>query len=521
MITNGALHAFDLLLRLLTGPGDRVITELPSYPGAFDAIRANSARVVPVPMAGDGGWDVAPARRRPAPELGPAGLPDPRLPQPDRLPGRRGRAARGVPRRPPDRDDGDRRRVLRRGRLHRAGAGQRRDRFVGDHDRLAVQTGLGRSAGRLDPRVGRSRAATGDPAGDDRSGRFGARPTRRHRAVPADGRDRRASPAAAAPPSRRAARRPRRASCRAGATTAPAGGLSVWVELDAPLATPLTLLAAQAGVHIVPGSRFGVDGTMERFIRLPFALPVDASKKPSAGWRVWSAARPIAAGRAATRRRLTHSAGGLRRRRRRSAPARPPRPATAGVTRASNGVGTMRSGASSLPTTSPSACAAASFMFSVILVAPGVERTGKDARKGQHVVDLIRVVAASARDDHGVPAGDVHRHLGIRVGEREDDRLVGHPRHRVLRDGARADSEEHVGAVQGVLERTAQRGPVRDRRQLVLHRPEVAAAGLDDARGNPRRRCRRCRPRAGSWCRPPRPHRLPRRRPAGRRVRAR
>ena len=53
----------------------------------------------------------------------------------------------------------------------------------------------------------------------------------------------------------------------------PQGGLSLWAELDAPLSTPLTLLAAQAGVLIVPGSRFGVDGTLERFLRLPFALP--------------------------------------------------------------------------------------------------------------------------------------------------------------------------------------------------------------------------------------------------------
>jgi aspartate/methionine/tyrosine aminotransferase len=35
------------------------------------------------------------------------------------------------------------------------------------------------------------------------------------------------------------------------------------------------MLAAQAGVVVVPGSRFGVNGTLERFLRLPFALPAD------------------------------------------------------------------------------------------------------------------------------------------------------------------------------------------------------------------------------------------------------
>ena len=57
--------------------------------------------------------------------------------------------------------------------------------------------------------------------------------------------------------------------------TVPEGGFSVWVELEAPLSTPLSLMAAPAGVMIVPGSRFGVDGTLERFLRLPFSLPAD------------------------------------------------------------------------------------------------------------------------------------------------------------------------------------------------------------------------------------------------------
>ena len=68
----------------------------------------------------------------------------------------------------------------------------------------------------------------------------------------------------------------------------PQGGLSVWAELDAPLSTPLTLMAAQAGVIVVPGSRFGIDGTLERFLRIPFALPADrldeAMRRLAAAW---------------------------------------------------------------------------------------------------------------------------------------------------------------------------------------------------------------------------------------------
>jgi DNA-binding transcriptional MocR family regulator len=55
----------------------------------------------------------------------------------------------------------------------------------------------------------------------------------------------------------------------------PQGGLSLWAELNAPLSTSLSMLAAPAGVIAVPGSRFGVDGTLERFLRIPFALPPD------------------------------------------------------------------------------------------------------------------------------------------------------------------------------------------------------------------------------------------------------
>jgi len=69
----------------------------------------------------------------------------------------------------------------------------------------------------------------------------------------------------------------------------PQGGLSLWAELPAPLSTPLCLLAAQAGVVLVPGSRFGVDGTLERFLRLPYALPgerlTEAVRRMAAVWR--------------------------------------------------------------------------------------------------------------------------------------------------------------------------------------------------------------------------------------------
>src|SRR4051794_4171255 len=57
LVTAGALHALTLLLRVLSGPGDRVVVEHPTYAAALDAVRASGARPVPVPMLDDG-WDL-------------------------------------------------------------------------------------------------------------------------------------------------------------------------------------------------------------------------------------------------------------------------------------------------------------------------------------------------------------------------------------------------------------------------------------------------------------------------------
>ena len=54
--------------------------------------------------------------------------------------------------------------------------------------------------------------------------------------------------------------------------THPQGGTSLWVRLPGPFATDLALLAPDAGVRIAPGPRFGPDGTMESYLRLPFGV---------------------------------------------------------------------------------------------------------------------------------------------------------------------------------------------------------------------------------------------------------
>ncbi|MFB6515925.1 PLP-dependent aminotransferase family protein [Streptomyces virginiae] len=56
----------------------------------------------------------------------------------------------------------------------------------------------------------------------------------------------------------------------------PPGGLSLWVDLGESVSSALSERAAAAGVHIGRGARFGVDpGTFEHRLRIPYTLPED------------------------------------------------------------------------------------------------------------------------------------------------------------------------------------------------------------------------------------------------------
>ncbi|MFC5788442.1 PLP-dependent aminotransferase family protein [Agromyces tardus] len=58
MVTIGAQHAIALLSRALIGRGDRALIEAPTYPHAYEALRAAGARLVTVPVEPrDGGAD--------------------------------------------------------------------------------------------------------------------------------------------------------------------------------------------------------------------------------------------------------------------------------------------------------------------------------------------------------------------------------------------------------------------------------------------------------------------------------
>jgi DNA-binding transcriptional MocR family regulator len=274
LVTNGALHGLDLLLRLLVGPGDRVLTELPTYPGALDAIKGNGGRVLPVPMAAAGGWQVDMIQatlRQTSPRLAYL-TPDFHNPTGALV------------------DESARHEVFRAAR--RTGTTVVVDESFVDLGFCAPE----RPSAAIDASVITIGSLSKPVWGGLRVGWLRASPDLVDRLaalrVSIDMGGAVLDQLIAADvicdldeiaTQRRAELRPRRDALTAALArelpqwsfVAPRGGLSLWAELDAPLSTPLTLLAPQAGVVLVPGSRFGVDGTLERFLRLPFAQPAD------------------------------------------------------------------------------------------------------------------------------------------------------------------------------------------------------------------------------------------------------
>ncbi|WP_336208894.1 MocR-like transcription factor YczR [Nonomuraea sp. LPB2021202275-12-8] len=57
LVTTGSQHAIQIVLGVLTGPGDAVLVESPTYPHALDAVRLRGARIVPVGISHEG-WQV-------------------------------------------------------------------------------------------------------------------------------------------------------------------------------------------------------------------------------------------------------------------------------------------------------------------------------------------------------------------------------------------------------------------------------------------------------------------------------
>jgi DNA-binding transcriptional MocR family regulator len=295
LVTNGAQHALTLLLRVLAGPGDRVLVDHPTYPNALDAIHAAGARPAPVALE-PGGWDMemlGATLRQAAPRLAyviadnhnPTGL---TLPAAERE--RLVALARGT-RTPLVVDE-----TLAELSLEPHAPAPAPLAAYGDAITIGsmskafwagLRIGWIRASATLVQRLALARA-TIDLASPVVEQLMAAELL--------------ADPDAVLVPHRAALRARRDALAAAVRSTfpgwrfeLPGGGLSLWIELDAPRSTALAAVGNRHGVRLAAGPRFGVDGAFERFLRLPFALPEpqleDAVERIALAWQAVAADR--------------------------------------------------------------------------------------------------------------------------------------------------------------------------------------------------------------------------------------
>jgi DNA-binding transcriptional MocR family regulator len=277
MVTSGAQHAIALIITTYTQPGDRVLVEQPTYHGALTAIGTAGARAVPVPVSNDG-WDLDAmhaAVRQLAPTLAYL-VPDNHNPTGMSLPAK------------------DRKRLCDI-------VSETRTRTVIDETltdvwldepvpapvaaSMSTRTDLMITIGSMSKsfwggmRIGWIRAEPSvlatiraiRPSIDlgtsviEQLAATWLLTTRADDVLP----------------ERREILRARRALLldlldRQLPEWRPlpgTGGMSLWVQLPAPVSSAMCASASRLGVELPPGPRFGVDGTLERFVRIPYVLP--------------------------------------------------------------------------------------------------------------------------------------------------------------------------------------------------------------------------------------------------------
>ncbi len=297
LVTNGAHHGFAMALRLLVGPGERVLIEQPTYPNAIEAVRAAHAIPVPVAMS-DGGWDlegVEATLRQSAPRLAYL-IVDFQNPTGFRL-DEAGRARLGA--------------ALRRARTP----------VVIDETQVELDFEDGPAPPPLGAFAGDLVIATGSAGksywGGLRIGWVRASAELVNRLVAARRGLDLGSPVfeqlvvaelLAGPRDALVERRTRlaahrdtladavRAECPDWSFRLPPGGLSLWCRLPAPVSSRIAAVAQNFGVRVVPGSFFAPHGGLERWLRLPYTEAPDTLRE--AARRLALAAVSVAESRA-------------------------------------------------------------------------------------------------------------------------------------------------------------------------------------------------------------------------------
>jgi DNA-binding transcriptional MocR family regulator len=283
LITAGAQHAISLIVLALSGPGDRVLIEHPTYANAIDAIRTRGARPVPVPLgtgpAGTGSWDLClftTAIRDTAPRFAML-IPDFHNPTGGLLDGDGRAELVDIARRtntPLLIDEMHAELSLHGDTPPPVAAHGAADSplvlTVGSTSKIfwgGLRVGWIRSSATMVRRLAALRASTdlGNAVLDQLvAARLMAelddvRAARRAELTAA--RDHLLGRLGEAFPHWRPSR--------------PGGGLSLWVDLGQPVSSRLVVAARRHDLLLAAGPRFGVDGAFERFLRLPYTLRRD------------------------------------------------------------------------------------------------------------------------------------------------------------------------------------------------------------------------------------------------------
>lgn len=290
MVTVGAQSAIWLIARTIMARGDRALIENPTYPHALDALKTAGARLAPVSVTSEHGWDEVALEQtiqRTSPSLGYL-MPDNHNPtgrtmSPDLRERVLGFAARHGTTLVADEtmgelgfaDDGPVAPFAVHGPAITVGS-------VGKTVWGGVRIGWIRADRTVIQRLVRERSASdlGTPLIEqlvvanllrDYDAILDVR-----RAYLREGRDRLVSLLNA--------RIPEWDVPRVG------GGLTAWVGLGHPVSSQLAIAARNEGLIIAAGPRFGVDGAFERFIRIPFCYPAeDMERGVDALARAWAA----------------------------------------------------------------------------------------------------------------------------------------------------------------------------------------------------------------------------------------
>ena len=278
LVTTGALHAFNLVLTTYVQPGDRVLVEQPTYHGALTSITTAGARPVPVAMTEDG-WELD-AMQSAVQQLSPSLaylIPDNQNPTGLTMPAQDRKRLAGIIAETRTRTVIDetildmwldeevpapmaaemtRRRdlVLTIGSMSKSFWGGLRVGWIrAERATIATIAALRPSIDMGTPVLEQFAAARLLAQRDELL------------------------------PERREILRERRALLLSLLNRhlpdwepgTGGGGMSLWVRLPAPMSTALSAAASRLGLDLPAGPRFGVDGTLERFVRVPYALPED------------------------------------------------------------------------------------------------------------------------------------------------------------------------------------------------------------------------------------------------------